>query len=356
MRVTLPSVLDAFACGDADCACRRALRAATTAPAEVTAFPFRQAEAALVDGANRGTSTAAVDRFADYPLIAIGTPQGVELTIATLCPEVQRLLADNTEPLSVAGSDGGWRVPLRVFRPAQGGKLVRITPRRTVTWASFLQVRDQMLDFAIDPTLPLLARLARIGALADQVVNERSVEVQAAPLTSRAFLAFRGFVESRLADAPTEAMAAFAGRTLALHQTASQIDQARLVDCSRALAGDWRAHARAWLLPAERHLTTAAESWLGTRLHALPLDRDQSLARAWSELFEAFALGLRYAMAMGETCRADVTPAQLVASFALGEFLVATSGAALPAFELPRDVHERGPRMADLDMTLESVC
>ena len=134
------------------------------------------------------------------------------------------------------------------------------------------------------------------------------------------------------------------------------MDASRLPAFGKALDGEWRGHARAWLVPAERHLTAAAESWLGTRLHVLPLDRDQSLARAWSELFEGFALGLRYAMAMAETAQADVTPAQLVAALALGEFFVATAAQPLPAFELPRDVHERGPRMADLDMTLESVC
>lgn len=367
MRVVFPAVLDAFACADSQCPCRTALRAATaTGPAKAAGrFPFRDAEQALLDGAallaaQPDVMLAAVAdaaaRFGDYPVVAVQTPQGVELTVSTLCPTVRDLLAANHEPMSLARAEDGWRAALQVFHPADGGKDVRMTPRRTVKWAEFLMLRDTLLDLVADQTLPLLARMARVGSLIDTAIDERMPAAQPQPLTARSFLAFRGYVESRLACAEAEPLAHFAARTLPLYTKATALQAHDMPAILDALAGEWREHFRRWLVPAERDITAAVEAWLGMRLHAIPLDRDQSLARGYAEFFEGFATGLRFAAAMGQVRQTIVDPATVIAALAMGEYYVAAAQQPLPTFELPRDVHERGPRMADLDMTLESVC
>ncbi len=368
MRVVFPAVLDGFACADADCPCRRSLRAAAAAagkPQSSTKFPFRDAETALLDGAARLAQNAKAKlapsanldaRFGDYPLLAMQTPQGVELSLATMCPSVRELLSANQEPVSLARSDGGWRLALKVFQPEGGGKDVRLTPRKSVKWQEFLILREALLDLAAEPTLPLLARLARAASLIDIAIEERMPAAQPPPLTARAFLAFRGFIESRLASVDAEPLAQFAARALPLYGAQVSLTSKDMPALQTALAGEWREHFRRWLVPTERDVTPAVEAYLGTRLFAMPLDRDQSLARAYVEFFEAFALGLRFAAAIGHVRQLPVDAATVVASLALGEFFVAAAQQPLPAFELPRDVHERGPRMADLDMTLESVC
>jgi hypothetical protein len=365
MRVVFPAVLDSFACSDQDCPCRTSLRVALSAskPAPANKFPFREAEQALLDGAARLAEDPEAPRietlghrFGDYPILAVNTPQGVELSLATLCPSVRELLATNQEPVSLARAEGGWRVALQVFHPDGGGKDVRLTPRKTVKWQEFIVLREALLDLAAEPTLPLLARLARAASLIDTAIEERMPTAQPPPLTARAFLAFRGFIESRLAGAEAEPLARFAGRTLPLYGAQVGLTQGDVPALLDALAGEWRDHFRKWLVPSERDVTPAVEAYLGTRLFAIPLDRDQSLARAYVEFFEGFAIGLRYAAAIAEVRQTPVDPDIMMAALALGEFHVAAAQQPLPAFELPRDVHERGPRMADLDMTLESVC
>jgi hypothetical protein len=106
-----------------------------------------------------------------------------------------------------------------------------------------------------------------------------------------------------------------------------------------------------------RLLPRASLPWADyASLREAALDRDLSLARGYADLFEGLAVGLRYAAALAETPERDVDGEVLVAALALGEHYVAGAGAGLPAFTLPADQHERGPRMADLDMTLESIC
>jgi len=362
MRVVFPALLDEFACAETECACRASLRAASIAVAG-DKFPFRLAEQAMVAGAtllaaagdgpvNAGGGAG----YGDYPIMAVQTPGGVELTFATLCPSVRVLLAGNEEPVSLARSEGGWRVPLHVFRHQDGLKEVRLTPRRLVPWPEFAAMRDVLLDLISDPAHPLLARLAQVAGVVDSAIAERNLLAQAPPLTARGFLAFRGFVESRAASAEPEKMARFATATVLLHVESTEIGAEQMPALAEALAGDWRGHFRTWLVPAERDISAAIEAYLGSRLFSIPLDRDQSLARGYTEFFEAFAVGLRIAAAMGEVRQALVDVDIAVAALAIAEHMVSAAAEPLPVFEMPRDSHERGPRMADLDMTLESIC
>lgn len=66
-------------------------------------------------------------------------------------------------------------------------------------------------------------------------------------------------------------------------------------------------------------------------------------------------MGLRYAAALGEVSQRRLTSLELITALSLGETFVASSGQALPPFESPKELHERGPRMADLDMTFECI-
>ena len=361
MRVVFAAVLDGFACARADCACRRSLCAAATDQA-ASGFPFDDTHKALLGGAAalaHGGAQAAGDVeavHANHPISAIATPQGVELSFSSLCPTVRALLASNREPVTLATAQGGWRHDLQVFHPDGGLREVRLTGRKSVPWSAFASTREAVLDLVAEPTLPLLARLARVAALLDAALTEKSLPVPQPPLTARGFLAFRGFVESRTASAPTEAMARFASDALALwgdELTLTSSDMPALLD---GLGGDWRSHFRTWIVPAERDIAPAIEAWLGARIFAIPLDRDQSIARGYAEFFEGFAIGLRYAAALCAIRSKAADARTLVAALALGEHFVAAAAEPLPSFEAPRDVHERGPRMADLDMTLESIC
>ena len=95
---------------------------------------------------------------------------------------------------------------------------------------------------------------------------------------------------------------------------------------------------------------------MGLWLLGAPIVRDLTLTRAWAEIGEALALGLRYAAAIGEAQGAPISLEQAAAALALGEHAVAWSNVGLPSFELPGSSHDRAPRMVDLDMTLESIC
>lgn len=361
MRVVFPAVLDGFACAHADCACRLALRAGS-AGQPCSGFPFHDTERALLSGAAALASGAAPlavqvePAHANHPISAIATPQGVELSFSSLCPTVRTLLAANREPVTLATAQGGWRHALQVFHPDGGLREVRLTARKTVPWAAFAATRESLLDLVAEPTLPLLARLARVAALLDAALTERSLPVPLPPLTARGFLAFRGFVESRTASAPAEAMARFAGETLGLWGDDVAVAPSDLPALLETLGGDWRSHFRTWIVPVERDIAPAIEAWLGARIFAIPLDRDQSIARGFAEFFEGLAVGLRYAAALCALGSKAADARILVAALALGEHFVAAAAEPLPSFESPRDVHERGPRMADLDMTLESIC
>ncbi|MSP92671.1 MAG: hypothetical protein EXR79_12850 [Myxococcales bacterium] len=365
MRVVFPAAMDTFACVDPDCACRLALRAA---PRAVTAakpkLPARDAVAAVVDGAawiagsagEAGVAGAAEHGYGDFPIGAVGTPHQVELTFDTLCPEVRRLLAAVEEPTGIAGSDGGWRQGLRVFQPDHKNAQVRLTPRKSVRWVEFEALREALLDVAAEPTETLLAQLTRVAVAVDAAVTDQVLSTTVAPLTPRTFVAFRAFVETRAHAAGAEALAEFAGKTLPLWGADVGLKPGHLPTLLDALHGDWRAQLRARVVPHERELLAPLDAWLGMRLFAIPIDRDQSLVRGHTELLEGFAVGLRYLAALGETLDCDADALLAVTALALGEHFVLDTALPLPAFEVPRDAHDRGPRMADLDLTLESLC
>ena len=188
------------------------------------------------------------------------------------------------------------------------------------------------------------------------MLRDRSLPANLPPLTARTFLAFRGYLEARVAAAETEPMARFAAALLPLYTEEIGLqpaDAGRLID---TFNGDWRDQLQKRMVGVESQLTSAIEAWLGARLFALPVARDQALDRSLAELIESFALGLRFAAVLAELCDRDVDPTLVVAALSLGEHFVAHSAAPLPAFALPVDGHERGPRMADLDMTLAAIC
>ncbi len=346
MRVTFPSVLDDFSCQRQPCLCKPV----RTAP-QPAGHPGRAATQAALDGK---LDDLARPPWNDFPLLAVQTADGVSLAFSTLCPGVRARMHAAEEPVTPAHSEGGWRQPLHVWQP--DGKLtVRLLPDLPVPWPAFAALRDALLDLAAEPTLPLLGRLTRLALTFDQAVHDRALPAAPPPLTPRGFLAFRAFLEARCAAADVERLTHFVARTrpllpeLALHSD----ELPALLD---ALVGEWREQLRQWLVPQERELLQVFETWLGTRLLAMPFDRDVSLARAWAELLETVAVALRCAAALGELRRAPLTPPQLLAALALAEAFVATQDAPLPAFEQPRDLHDRGPRMADLDLSLDAIC
>lgn len=360
MRVVFPAVLDGFECADGDCACRQAMRAATATKGAVPGqFPFRDAEKAVLRGAARlaaghGPAAKSAVLVGDFPIAAVAAPSGAELYFSTLCPMVRAYVAAAEEAVDLARSEGGWRAALQVFQPANGIKAVPLAGASMIPWRSYQKLRDQLLDINADTTMSLLARLARAAHLVDQVIGEMAVPAEPALLTPRAFLAFRSHLEVRMAAADGKALGAFVAKAAPLFPDLD-LDQAQVRALVKALAEDWREPLRLWVAPAERVASLTLEAYFALRYFAIPLERDQSLERGHAELQEAAALGLRVAAALGSTLQQTLEPSQLLACLALAEALVADAGTPLPIFVRPVDSHDRGPRMADLDMTLESL-
>lgn len=346
MRVTFASALDNFSCQRGDCLCR----SVRTSPPQ-PGHPGRAATlAALENSPGPGNSPP----WNDFPLQAVQTADGASLTFSTLCPVVRARLLAAEEPVTPAHSEGGWRQPLQVWKP-DGKPHVLLFADCPVPFPAFLALRDALLDLAAEPTLPILGRLTRLAMTFDAAQHSRALPAAPPTLTPRGFLAFRAFLEARCASADPERLGSFAARArhmlpeLALADT----DLPRLLD---ALTGEWREQVRQWLVPGEREQVQVFETWLGARLLALPFDRDVSLARAWAELLESAAVAIRFAGALGELRQEATSGPTLLAALALAEHCVATAELPLPPFELPRDLHDRGPRMADLDMSLEAIC
>ncbi len=344
MRVTFASVLDSFSCQRATCTCKRVRTAAA-----LDGHPGR-ASAAVALNADAATGTTA---WNDFPLQAVQTPDGASLSFSALCPSVRAHLLRAEEAVTPAHSDGGWRQPLRVWKP-DGKPHVLLFSDTPVPWPAFVSLRDVLLDLAAEPSLPLLGRLTRLAMTFDAAQFTRALPSDAPTLTPRGFLAFRAFMEARCATAHPEALAKFAvdARHLFPELALRADDLPPLLD---ALSGEWREQVRLWLVPAERSLLSVWETWLGARLLALPFDRDLTLARAWAELLESAALAIRYAAALADLRQVRVSSEVLLASLALAEHAVAIGHSPLPIFEQPRDLHDRGPRMADLDMSLEAI-
>ncbi len=370
MQVLFPAALDAIAPDLEGCPSRRwqgAMRAALqsaprrggkTADAQV-AWPMRAAEEAMIAALS---DRLAIDAdgveapWSDFPVFAWQTPTAIELGFSTLSPVVRRHLVDGDEPGALASSRGGWRAPLSVFRFADGLATVRVTSRARITWAEWLAVRESLLDSLADRRQPLLGRLAEIAVVCATIANERAIPGALPTLTARDFLAWRGFLESRCAAAEADQLAALLRRVEPLFAGPHGLGSAQAAAVSAALSADWRAAMTQWVVPVEKEIAPAIEGLMGLWLLGAPIVRDLTLTRAWAEIGEALALGLRFAAAIGEAQRAPVSLEQAAAALALGEHAVAWSNLALPSFELPGASHDRGPRMVDLDMTLESIC
>ena len=346
MRVTFASVLDNFSCQRAECLCKRV----RTAPPQLGHPGRATALTALQPPCDAPESP----QWNDFPLQAVQTADGASLSFSSLCPVVRARLCASEEPVTPAHSDGGWRQPLHVWKP-DGKPQVLLFVDCPVPWPAFTALRDGLLDLAADPTLPLLGRLTRIAMTFDAAQHARALPAAAPTLTPRGFLAFRAFLEARCASADPERLAHFAAqaRPMLPELALADRDLPQLLD---ALTGEWREQVRLWLVPHEREVLAVWESWLGARLLALPFDRDVSLARAWAELLETAALAIRYAAALAELRQTGPSPAAMLAALTLAEHCVATAELPLPPFEQARDLHDRGPRMADLDMSLEAIC
>lgn len=324
------------------------------------AFPPVAAELAVRTALTEGLPVGDFDEVKGplraFPVWAWATPDGVEVGMSTLSPVVRRRLAETDEPATLAHAEGGWRTPLSVFRFRDGLEDVRITPRTRMPWADFTALRDMVLDAVADRRQPLLARLAEIAGLLATVSNERALPSTAPTINGRLFLAWRGFLEARVAAGSAAELASFAANAAPLFKDDLPLDADAQSRLALALAGDWRADLLAWVVPVERELAEALEGYLGARFFHVPLDRHLTIVRGYVEFFEGFAAGLRLAAAFGAVQQAPLTGAQMVAALSLGEHAVAAASQDLPAFQLPRPSHDRGPHMADLDMTLESIC
>ena len=285
---------------------------------------------------------------------AARTAEGVHLTFSTLCPAVRSRLCQSDEPVTLAHSEGGWRQPLAIWQP-DGKAQVLLLPGVPLPWAAFVALRDVLLDLAAEPGALFLLRLTRLAGTTDLALHKRDPAATPPPLTARGFLAFRSFFEARVAAVDPEALGGFIARARALLPELALAD-GDLSRLSTALHGEWREPLRQWLVPEERSLLEVFEVWLGLRVVSLPFDRDISLARAWAELWAGAAAGIRTAAALGELRQRPLDAPTLTAALALGEHFVAAVAAPLPPFEPARDLHDRGPRLADLDMSLESIC
>ena len=351
MRVTYPSILDEFSCPEQECLCRRVRQAEL--PAE-THVGRAAVQAALNPQQKHPQQKQGKIQTNDFPLLAVRTADGANLSFDTLCPRVRQVLVHAQEPTTPAHSQGGWRQPLHVWQPA-GKPVVRLLPDVNVPWLAYTTLQQALLDVAAEPALAFLARLTRVAMTADEAQYLRALPSPIPTLTPRGFLAFRAFLESRTAAADPEALTEFltTARAMLPELHLHDSDLPRFLD---ALSGEWREPLRTWLVPVERDLSPTLEAWLGVRLLALPFDRDVSLARAWTELLESVAVALRYLAALGEMRQSPLTPELALVALTLGEHFVALQDTALPPFEQSREVHDRGPRMADLDMSLESIC
>ena len=233
---------------------------------------------------------------------------------------------------------------------------MRISPRIRTPWHLYVELRDALLDLIVDRRHPLLARIAQAGSLTAFFLSERYMPENDLVLTARTFLSYRGQLEARVASAPVEEMAAFGRAMLPLYGDGIGLESSQMDAFAEAIGGDWRAQLKRWLVPAEAGLSSAFEAYLGLRLFMTPLDRDQSLYRGYAEFFESFAIGLRYVAAISEVLQRRVEPGVLMAAMMLGEHQVRHAKVPISSYAPPSESHIRGPRMADLDMTFESIC
>ncbi len=366
MRVIYPALFDAFDCENTDCPCRKALQAAPAPSAKAFApgqFPYREAERALLRGAARlaseqGPPAKVADIAGDYPIAALGTPTGAELYFATLCPSVRYAMSENVDPVDVARAEGGWRMPVQVFVPDDRLKTVRLTGDKVLPFRAFAAARERLLDVVADTTLTQFARMARLAHLTDALIADGEIASTVGgglpPLTPRMFLSFRAHVEARVEAADTGALAQGLGKYWPMFSDL-ELDADHLAALPKALAEDWRTQIGHWLAVAEAEVAPAVETYLGVRVFAIPLDRDQSVQRGYAELFESFAQALRLVVALAEVKQSPVAPWQLTACWALCEALLADGGKPVPAFVRPTDAHGRTPHISDMDMTLGGI-
>jgi hypothetical protein len=363
MQVVVPALLDGFACGDADCACRRAQRLANATMPAAGQWPFRDAEQALWQAADQVETSATSpwpEDFLDFPLAAVRVGDDVEVYLASLCPAVRGYLLSNHDPVDLLRRPDGWHLPLRAFVLTERQLAVAIDTNRRLPWSDYRRLRESLLDILADAEMPMLARWFQVLA---QLVAPPAVpvsgRVEIPPLTPRAFLHVRGQLEARLAAQQPQTLATiavgarhlFAELDTLNHGTAAEA-QARW---QLALAGDWRAVLVETLAPQEASIQPLLETLLSVQCFAIPLARDVSLERAAACWLESVAVGLRLLCAVAWHSQQQPSPAVWLACLALADSAVAVAETPLPAVVSPPALHDRGPRMVDLDLTLASL-
>lgn len=371
MQILFCAALDGVTCEEQSCPCGGWIRAAARpkkrkkggkakkSKPDAIAFVAPTQTAALLEALAAGEPIDGDERpgqWADYPVSAWATPDGVEIGFNTLCFSVRQALAAVDEPATIATADGGWRRAISLFTFADGLKTIPIRPRDKMPWRDFAELRDVCLDIISDRRQPILARLAEVAAIAAVVVDEQSLPAELPQLSPRVFLAWRGFLESRVASANAKKLRKFAETTAPLFAPDSGLTPANAETFGESLDGDWRHELMTRMCPHERLLADPIEAYFSARLFATPIQRDVSLSRAWAEMFEGLAVGLRYLAALTAATDSQATPAMTISALAMGEHYVVSAAQKLPSFSLPPPSHGPSPKMADLDMTLASIC
>ena len=152
MQVLFSAALDNVPSVIADCPSQAWLAAANdwaakqpAAKKKGSAFPAVAMEnailGALADALPLGELSDVPKPLRDFPVSAWATPDGVELAFSTLSRVVCEALAQTDEPVTVAKSVGGWRLPLHVFRFQNQLREVRVTSRTKMPWSDYVVLR-----------------------------------------------------------------------------------------------------------------------------------------------------------------------------------------------------------------------
>lgn len=371
MRVVVPAFLDDFLCGVPDCACRRALAQAASLPSQsrkqsqppTPAWPPAAAEAALWQGGRACTagqqgslSNAQLDApaaDATGPLTAVAVGAEAELYFSALCPQVRDAVSHYRDALDLLRRPDGWRLPLHAIAVDDPSPEVWISAGQPLPWPAWTALRDALLDALADPGLPLLPRIARVAlALAQPPAVPATGPVQLAPLTARDYLHVRAHLEARLA---AQSPAWLAAHFPAGNGLFPELAEPSAAAWKRALQADWRPALAGPLAECEREVTPALEILLSLQVFAMPMARGLTLQRCLAGWIEALAVGLRWMAALWHWRQAMPDTAQWVAVLAAADAAVAAAAAPLPQLAAPQPTHDRGPRMADLDLSFASL-
>lgn len=357
MRVVLPAFLDSFDCAEPACACRRALaatRAAGDGNALASGWPPAAAERSLwYGGQQAAVGSAAADPAASGPVAAVAVGSDVELYFLPACPTVRDAVLPYGDALDLLRRPDGWRLPLQAVAVDDPAPEVWIAPQRPLPWNQWTVLREALLDVLADPGLPLLGRMARVLlALAEPPPVPADGAVRLAPLTARDFLHVRAQLEARMA---AQSVAWLAKSYPAGHALFEQLPALTPAVCKRSLQADWRSALAGPLAQREAQAAPQLEVLASMQVFAMPLARALTLQRCASAWLEGWAVGLRWLAALSHATKTPPTTEQWLAALAAADTAVAVAAQPLPAVTLPEPTHQRGPKMADLDLSFASL-